>query len=51
MAIRPRSIGTPSMLSFTPAVKRIISDAEEPRAISVKLAIVGFQNNFSTYIR
>ena len=53
-AAEPTIVYGPSSLGMSPkfpnvsATERIISGAEEPSAMSVKFAMVGFQNYFST---
>ena len=51
MDMGPRELGTASKSRATPLVASMISGADEPRAISVKFATVGFQNSFSTMIK
>ena len=44
----PSSLGMSPKLDNVSARERMISGAEEPRAMSVRFAMVGFQNYFST---
>ena len=51
IACGPSSLGISPRAPIVSATERIISGADEPRAMSVRLAIVGFHTIFSTSIR
>ena len=48
IVLGPNSSGSSSILITVSMTASMISGAEEPRAINVRLAIVGFQTVFST---